>query len=211
MIDIFWILTGEGAPPDEVDALVERVKKGDDDAFGEIVTLYEKLVYNAVCRVLSANGRATDSAEEIAGDAFVKAWRSIRLFRGDCAFSTWIYRIAVNTAKDMLRSERRHPTLSITGEDDDDGEPREWDIPVTSGDDVPEYALDRKETILMVRRAIEALPEDMRQIIVMRDINDMQYSDIAKVLGIELGTVKSRLNRARAALKKILTDGNMSL
>lgn len=210
MLDIFWLITGEGAPPDEVAVLVERVKNGDDDAFGEIVELYQKLVYNAVCRVLSSNGRATDSAEEIAGDAFVKAWRSIKLFRGDCAFSTWLYRIAVNTAKDVLRSERRHATLSITGEDDEDGETREWDIPVTSGDSVPEYALDRKETILEVRRAIEALPEDMRRIIVMRDINDMQYGDIAKVLGVELGTVKSRLNRARAALKKILIEWNLT-
>ena len=195
------------SPPNEDAALVERVKNGDDDAFAEIVERYEKLVFNAACRVLSSSGRSTDSADEIAEDAFVKAWRNIRSFRGDCTLSTWLYRIAVNTAKDKLRADARHPTLSLTSSDDDD-EDREWDVPVTSGDTVPEDAVERQETIIAVRRAIESLPEDMRRVVVMRDLNDMPYSDIAEILGIELGTVKSRLNRGRAALKKLLEDGN---
>ena len=193
--------------PCEDAEIVERVKSGDDNAFAEIVEKYDRLVYNAVCRVLSSCGRSTDSAEEIAEDAFVKAWRNIRAFRGDCSLSTWLYRIAVNTAKDMIRSEKRRASLSLSV-DDGENDVHEWDIPVTSGDTVPEDAAERKETILAVRRAIEALPEDMRRVVVMRDINEMPYSDIADVLGIELGTVKSRLNRGRAALKKILTDGN---
>ena len=195
------------APPNEDAELVERVKSGDDDAFAEIVGRYEKLVFNAACRVLSSAGRSTDSADEIAEDAFVKAWRSIRFFRGDCSLSTWLYRIAVNTAKDSLRADARHQTVSLTSSDDDDGE-HEWDVPVTSGDTVPEDALERRETVIAVRRAIESLPEDMRRVIVMRDLNDMPYADIADILGIELGTVKSRLSRGRAALKKILEDGN---
>ena len=190
--------------------LVEQVKSGNDDAFGEIVDRYEKLVYNAACRILSSSGRSNESADEIAQDAFVKAWRSIRFFRGDCSLSTWLYRIAVNTAKDKIRSEARRAAVSLTSLDDDN-EAREWDVPVTSGDTVPEDAVERRETILAVRRAVESLPEDMRRVIVMRDINDMSYADISSVLGIELGTVKSRLNRGRAALKKILTDGNFEL
>ena len=208
IFSLFSIITG--APPDDI-ALVERVKNGDGDAFGEIVDRYGKLVFNAACRVLSSSGRSTDSADEIAQDSLVKAWRSIRFFRGDCSLSTWLYRIAVNTAKDSLRAEARHAAVSLTSSDDDDNEPHEWDVPVTSGDTVPESALERQETILAVRRAVEALPEDMRKIIVMRDINDMAYSDIAAALGIEMGTVKSRLNRGRAALKKILEDGNIIL
>lgn len=208
MLDIIWLMTMDNPPPDNIETIVKKVQDGDDNAFGEIVETYKSLVFNAVCRVLSAAGRATDSAEELAEDTFVKAWRNIKAFRGDCAFSTWIYRIAVNTARDSLRSERRHPTVSITVEDDDEGETKEWDLPVTSGDGVPEDALERKETIIAVRRAIEALPDEMRKIIVMRDLNDMSYADIAEVLGLELGTVKSRINRARAQLKKILIEGN---
>ena len=82
-------------------------------------------------------------------------------------------------------------------------------MPVTSGDTVPESAIDRRETILAVRRAIESLPPDMRKIIVLRDLNDMSYQDIAALLHVEVGTVKSRLNRARNSLKKILKDGNI--
>jgi len=189
--------------------LIERVKNGDDQAFGEIVERYEKLVFHAVCKVLSACGRATDAADGIAEDAFVKAWRNLAVFRGECAFSTWLYRIAVNTARDYLRAEARQQTVpltAITEDGEDDG--REWDIPVTSGDGVPEASVERKETILAVRRAVESLPDDMRRVVVMRDLNEMTYAEIAEVLGIELGTVKSRLNRGRAALKKILEDGN---
>lgn len=205
IFDLFTIISS--SPPDDSE-LVTRVLHGDDDAFAEIVSRHEKLVYNAVCRVLSSSGRATDSAEMIAGDAFVKAWRNIRSFRGDCTLATWLYRIAVNTAKDALRVESRHTGVSLTSDSDSDDEIHEWDVPVTSGDTVPEDALERRETILAVRRAIEALPEDMRRVVVMRDINEMTYGDIAASLGIELGTVKSRLNRGRAALKKILEDGN---
>ena len=203
------ISTLSGCSRDDLN-LVEQVKSGNDDAFGEIVDRYEKLVFNAACRILSSSGRSTESADEIAQDAFVKAWRSIRFFRGDCSLSTWLYRIAVNTAKDKIRSEARRAAVSLTSLDDDN-EAREWDVPVTSGDTVPEDAVERSETILAVRRAVESLPEDMRSVVVMRDINDMSYADISSVLGIELGTVKSRLNRGRAALKKILTDGNFEL
>lgn len=204
---IFGLLNSvSAAPPDEKE-LVEEVKAGNDDAFGEIVERYEKLVFNAACRVLSSSGRSTDAADEIAEDAFVKAWRNIRSFRGDCSLSTWLYRIAVNTAKDRLRSDARHASLSLTLSDEDD-DVHEWDVPVTSGDTVPEDAVERQETIIAVRRAIEELPEDMRKVVVMRDINEMPYSDIAEILGIELGTVKSRLSRGRAALKKLLEDGN---
>ncbi len=196
-------------PSDSSDLeIVRRVKSGDDSAFEEIVDKHGRLVYNAVCRVLTSSGRSTDQAEELAEDAFVKAWQSISLFRGGSSLSTWLYRIAVNTAKDALRAEKRHAALSLSAGSDDGDEPHEWDIPVTSGDTVPEDAIERKETILAVRRAVESLPEDARRVVVMRDISGMAYTDIADALGIELGTVKSRLSRGRAMLKKILTDGN---
>lgn len=197
------------APPDEnIEALVERARSGDDDAFSEIVLHYEKFVYNTACKALSAGGRSIDGADDIAQSAFIKAWRNLGSFRGECSFSTWIYRITVNTARDMLRYESRRGTVSLVRETDDEDDGTEWDVPVTSGDTVPEDALGRKEAILAVRRAIEELPEDQRQVIVLRDLHELSYQDIADMLGLEPGTVRSRINRGRQKLKNILENGN---
>ena len=156
------------------------------------------------------SGGNPDDGEDVAQNVFLKAWRSLDSFRGDCAVSTWLYRITVNAARDQVRVSMRHETDSLTASDpDSDDETSAIDVPVTSGDTVPESAIDRRETILAVRRAIESLPPDMRKIIVLRDLNDMSYQDIAALLHVEVGTVKSRLNRARNSLKKILKDGNI--
>ena len=199
------------APPeDNIAALVERAKNGDDEAFSEIVLHYEKFVYNTACRALSAGGRSVDGADDIAQSAFIKAWRNLHLFRGECTFSTWIYRITVNTARDVLRYESRRGTVSLVKETDDEEEGSEWDVPVTSGDTVPEDAMERKEAIIAVRRAIEELPEDQRQVIVLRDLHELSYQEIGEMLGLEPGTVRSRINRGRQKLKNILENGNFS-
>lgn len=202
-----------GVPPedsaDEIAALINAAKNGDDNAFSSLVGYFDKFVYNTACRVLSASGHSLDSAEDIAQDSFIKAWRSIASFRGDCSFSTWLFRITVNTARDSVRTAVRKSTVSLTRQDDDsDEDVSEWDVPVTSGDTIPEDSLERRELILCVRRAIEELPEDQRAVVVMRDIHELPYHEIAVKLGIELGTVKSRLNRGRANLKTILKKGN---
>ena len=201
--------SGGGPGDEEILQLVERAKDGDEDAFASLVTQYERFVYNAACRILSASAQPLDMAEDISQETFVKAWRNLGRFRGECTFSTWLFRIAVNCAKDAVRSAARRPaaSLSFAGEEDEDGA-SEWDIPVTSGDTVPEDAVERRELILAVRRAVEALPEDQRQVVVMRDLHGLPYQEIADTLGIELGTVKSRLNRGRANLKTILENGN---
>ena len=197
------------APADEnISALVERAKAGDDDAFSEIVLHYEKFVYNTACKALSAGGRSIDGADDIAQSAFIKAWRNLHLFRGECTFSTWIYRITVNTARDVLRYESRRGTVSLVKETDDEEDGSEWDVPVTSGDTVPEDAMERKEAIIAVRRAIEELPEDQRQVIVLRDLHELSYQEIGEMLGLEPGTVRSRINRGRQKLKNILENGN---
>ncbi len=202
-----------GVPHDtdqnEINSLIKSAKNGDDAAFSSLVGHFEKFVYNTACRVLSASGCPTDSADDIAQDSFIKAWRSLSSFRGDCSFSTWIFRITVNTARDSIRTSARKSTLSLThAEEDDENEYAEWDVPMTSGDDIPEDSLEKKELILTVRRAIEALPEDQRAVVIMRDLSELSYHEIAEKLGIELGTVKSRLNRGRAGLKAILKKGN---
>ncbi|MBQ4353444.1 MAG: sigma-70 family RNA polymerase sigma factor [Clostridia bacterium] len=187
--------------------LIERAKEGDSDAYSALVEEFERFVYNTALRVLSASGMPPDSAEDIAQDAFIKAWRNLPSFRGDCSFSTWLFRITVNCARDAVRSAVRHATVSLTRNDDEDEDGSEWDVPVTSGDDIPEDAMLRREQILAVRRAIEALPEDQRQVIVMRDIHELSYQTIADTLGIGIGTVKSRINRGRAGLKALLESG----
>ena len=198
------------APGDEeVLLLVERAKDGDEEAFESLVSQYERFVYNVACRVLSSSSQPQDMAEDIAQETFLKAWRSLSKFRGGSTFSTWLFRIAVNCAKDAVRSAARRPaaSLSFAGEEDEDGT-AEWDIPVTSGDTVPEDAVERKEQILAVRRAVEALPDDQRQVVILRDLHGLPYQEISAMLGLELGTVKSRLNRGRANLKTILENGN---
>ena len=192
----------------DVDKLVKRAQSGDDEAFSSLVEIFEKFVYNTALRYLSAAAQPTEAADDIAQNTFIKAWRSLSSFRGECLFSTWLFRIAANSARDYIRHKNRHQTVSLTSSEEDDDDNKEWDVPVTSGDTVPESSLEKKELILGVRRAIEQLPEDQRAVVVMRDIHELPYKTIADTLGIELGTIKSRLNRGRANLKTILKNGN---
>ncbi|MBO4932497.1 MAG: sigma-70 family RNA polymerase sigma factor [Clostridia bacterium] len=196
------------APDKNVDALVKRAKSGDTNAFSEIVTCYERFVYNTACRVLTASGLSVADADDIAQDSLIKAWRSLSTFRGECSFSTWLFRVTVNTARDVIRTNARRPVVSLTRSEDDDEEPEIWDVPVTSGDEIPEEAAERRETIEAVRRAVESLPDDQRQAIVLRDIHGLPYDEISRILGAEVGTIKSRINRGRTNLKKILKNGN---
>ena len=202
-------LPGPEAGDAEILALVEKAKTGDEDAFAALMDQYERFVYNVAFRVLTSAGQSPDLADDVSQETFVKVWRNLSRFRGECTFSTWLFRIAVNCAKDAVRSAARRPStsLSFAGEEDEDGT-AEWDIPVTSGDTVPEDAVERRELILAVRRAVESLPEEQRQVIVMRDLHGLPYQEISAALGVELGTVKSRLNRGRANLKTILENGN---
>lgn len=197
----------ESPESDSLNLLIERAKAGDNDAFSDIVEEFERFVYNTACRILSASGSSLEAAEDIAQISFIKAWRNLSAFRGDCSFSTWLFRITANTARDSIRTAARRSAVSLTKSPDgsDDGE--EWDVPVTSGDEIPEDSLLKKEQIIGIRRAIEALPSEQRQVVIMRDIHELSYSTIAETLGLELGTVKSRINRGRANLKALLESG----
>ncbi len=190
--------------PESVSVLIEQAKGGDNEAFSALVSEFERFVYNTACRVLSAAGHPLDAAEDVAQDAFIKAWRNLSSFRGDCSVSTWLFRITVNCARDHVRSALRRNTVSLTRIAEEDEEGEQWDVPVTSGDAIPEEAALKKEQILRIRQAIESLPEDQRQVIIMRDIHELSYQTIAETLGLGLGTVKSRINRGRANLRDIL-------
>ncbi|MGN1075312.1 MAG: sigma-70 family RNA polymerase sigma factor [Eubacteriales bacterium] len=184
-------------------ALAARAAQGDDAAFEEIVNRYSRLIYNIVLRSCASSEDAADIAQE----TFLKAWRSLSSFRGECALSTWLCRIALNCACDHARSSKRHLSVSLTVPDEED-ENRILDIPDTDVTSMPEEELTRKTEIEAVREAISSLTEDQRIVVTMRDISGLSYAEIAETLHLEMGTVKSRINRARAAIKTFLLERN---
>lgn len=183
--------------------IVRRVLDGDVNAFEKLVTEYEKNVYNIALKMTGNSEDAADMTQE----AFIKAYNSLESFRGDSKFSVWMYRITTNVCLDFLRSRSRKPTVSLSVEDDDGGE-TELDIPDESQS--PELLLERGLTRDAVRRGLAALPEDYRQILLLREIQGFSYEEIAAVLKLESGTVKSRIFRARKKLCAFLIqDGNI--
>ena len=185
-------------------AIVRKVLGGDANAFETLVLEYEKNVYNIALRMTGNSEDAADMTQE----AFIKAYNSLQSFRGDSKFSVWLYRIVSNVCLDFLRSKNRRPTVSLSVEDDD-GEDAQLDVADESQS--PELLLDRKLTRESVRRGLDSLPPDYRQILLLREIQGLSYDEIAQALGLEVGTVKSRIFRARKRLCTFLIgDGNIS-
>ena len=185
-------------------AIVRKVLGGDANAFETLVLEYEKNVYNIALRMTGNSEDAADMTQE----AFIKAYNSLQAFRGDSKFSVWLYRIVSNVCLDFLRSKNRRPTVSLSVEDDD-GEDAQLDVADESQS--PELLLDRKLTRESVRRGLDSLPPDYRQILLLREIQGLSYDEIAQALGLEVGTVKSRIFRARKRLCNFLIDdGNIS-
>ena len=185
-------------------AIVRKVLGGDANAFETLVLEYEKNVYNIALRMTGNSEDAADMTQE----AFIKAYNSLQSFRGDSKFSVWLYRIVSNVCLDFLRSKNRRPTVSLSVEDDD-GEDAQLDVADESQS--PELLLDRKLTRDSVRRGLDSLPPDYRQILLLREIQGLSYDEIAQALSLEVGTVKSRILRARKRLCTFLIDdGNIS-
>lgn len=183
--------------------IVRKVLQGDVNAFEKLVTEYEKAVYAIAQRM---TGNAEDAAD-MTQETFIKAYNSLSSFRGDSKFSVWLYRIANNVCLDFLRSKSRRPTVSLSTEDDD-GEETQLDIADESQS--PELLLESSLTRDAVRRGLDSLPPDYKQILLLREIQGLSYEEIAAALGIESGTVKSRIFRARKRLCTFLIeDGNI--
>ena len=184
-------------------AIVQGVRTGDANAFETLVTAYEKTVYNLALRMV---GNPQD-AEDMTQEAFLKAYNSLDSFRGDSKFSVWLYRIVSNVCLDHLRKKNRRSTVSLSVEDDE-GEEIQLDIPDTALS--PEAMLEQKLTREAVRRGLQSLDEDARQILLLREIQGLSYEEIAQALSLESGTVKSRIFRARKKLCAfLLADGNI--
>jgi RNA polymerase sigma-70 factor (ECF subfamily) len=177
--------------------LVERSKGGDLAAFEELVVMYQKQVYNLGYRMMGSEEDACDMAQE----AFLKAFRSIRKFNGKSSFGTWVYRIAVNVCIDELRRRKKVKLYPVVHNDNPETGSGKL---ITDTGDLPEERIERQETRKQVQRAINRLAEDYRAIIILRDIQGRTYQEIAEILDINIGTVKSRISRARQSLKEEL-------
>ena len=188
--------SGQGGMPRDEDArLVSQARGGDMGAFETLVKKYEGKVYGIALNMLVNKEDARDAAQE----AFIKVYRALPGFRGDSKFTTWLHRITNNVCLDYLRKRDRF-TVSLDGEADDDGEAKSRDIPADF--DVG-AAVESAEFRTFVRRAMDQLPEQHRMMIVMRDMQDLSYTEIASLLELPEGTVKSRINRARKHLRDV--------
>ena len=175
--------------------LVKRVQKGDKGAFDLLVLKYQHKIVNLVMRYV----RDPELALDITQEAFIKAYRALPRFRGDSAFYTWMYRIAVNTAKNHLAAQRRRPmNVELDLQD-----PEQYDLHAKLKEtDTPEGLALRNELEELVERAIAALPEDLRTAIILRELEGMSYEEIAQTMECPVGTVRSRIFRARDAISK---------
>jgi len=184
-----------GKPSDQT--LVERSQAGDRRAFDLLVLKYQHKIVQLVGRYVRDPTEAMDVAQE----AFIKAYRALPTFRGDSAFYTWLYRIAINTAKNYLVAARRRPV----DYDLDLQDPEQYDVQVRLKDtDTPEGLLLTNEIRHTVEKAISQLPEDLRTAIILRELEGMRYEEIAQAMDCPVGTVRSRIFRAREAIAKRL-------
>lgn len=178
---------------------LRRAQRGDTSAFEQLVTPHEQLVWR-VCWHFTHH---TQDAQDCAQEAMVKAWRSIGAYRQDCSIETWLYRICTSVCIDFLRRKKRMAVESA-------------DALAEVGFDVPDSSPQPEETVISrqahetLRRAIDSLPEDMRTVVILYALEHQRYEDIARITGAAVGTVKSRLNRARKKLSEMLEQSGTS-
>ncbi len=186
------------SPVVDVDAaLVERVQRGDQRAFEMLVVKYQRRIERLIARMV----RDTDLVEDIAQETFIRAYRALPNFRGESAFYTWLYRIGVNTAKKALLGLKRDPLVTeaaLASMDEDDDSSR-VENEMTSGE-TPETLMASRQVAETVNEAIEALSEDLRQAITLREIEGLSYEEISEMMNCPIGTVRSRIFRAREAI-----------
>jgi len=175
--------------------LVAKVQKGDNRAFDMLVLKYQHKIFSLIGRYV----RDVDEVQDVAQEAFIKAYKALPRFRGDSAFYTWLYRIAVNTAKNHLAAQRRRPMdIELDMQD-----PEQYELHAKLKEtDTPEGVTLSNELLGIVERAIDALPEDLRTAIILRELEGMSYEEIAQTMECPVGTVRSRIFRARDAIGK---------
>ena len=182
--------------------LIRRAQQGDNSAFEQLLLAHQKKVYN-LCLRMAAN---PDDALDLSQEAFIKAWRTLGQYQFEASFSTWLFRLTSNVCIDFLRRKKRRQETSLTENYDDRDEGAELSIP--DANPLPEQQAITNETKIELARAMGQLAPDHREILQLRVVEDLPYEQIADILGVRVGTVKSRLARARLSLRKILKAGN---
>ncbi len=176
--------------------LVQRTVAGDQRAYGLLVLKYQRRIQRLIGRMV----RDVDLVEDICQETFIRAYRALHQFRGDAQFYTWLYRIAVNTAKKFLLELKNDPTVSESFLANDDDDETSWKKNEPTADDGPESILAAKEIAAVVNAAMDDLPPDLRQAVVLREIEGLSYEEIAAAMDCPVGTVRSRIFRAREAI-----------
>jgi RNA polymerase sigma-70 factor (ECF subfamily) len=177
-------------------ALVERTLAGDQRAYGLLVLKYQRRIQRLIGRMV----RDVDLVEDIAQETFIRAYRALHQFRGDAQFYTWLYRIAVNTAKKSLLELKREPAVLHSSQTSEEEDETSWQINEPSTDETPETLLAAKEIAAVVNAAMEELAQDLREAIVLREIEGLSYEEISVAMDCPIGTVRSRIFRAREAI-----------
>jgi RNA polymerase sigma-70 factor, ECF subfamily len=182
--------------PEQETNWIQAARSGDLEAFNRLVLAHQDRVYSLAYRIMGEPAAAADAAQ----DAFINAWRRLETYRGG-AFQSWLLRITANTCYDALRYSKRRPATGIEdlpGAETDDGPA------LVAGDLTPEQSLQQRELAQAIQQCINALQPDQRLVLVMCDVQEMSYQEVAETSGANLGTVKSRLSRARAAVRQCL-------
>ena len=185
-------------PVDSDAWLVERAVAGDQKAFELLVIKYQRRIQRLIGRMV----RDVDLVEDIAQETFIRAYRALAQFRGDAQFYTWLYRIAVNTAKKALMDLKRNPTVSensFKSDDDDETSPIENEL---TSSETPDAVLASKEIAQIINAALDALPDELRLAITLREIEGLSYEEISEAMSCPIGTVRSRIFRAREAISQ---------
>ena len=181
---------------------VEAARQGDQSAFEQLVHLYEKRVLALTTRMC----KNPADAEEAAQEAFLSAWQGLPFFRGDASFSTWLYRLASNACVDLLRREGRRQSAAGPSLNDEEVQ---LEVPDTAPS--PQEQAERSELRQQIEAGLQALTPDHRQVLLLREMHQLSYDEIAQTLDVDVGTVKSRINRGRKQLRNfLLRSGNFS-
>lgn len=180
--------------------LIKRAKSGDEQAFEEIVRLYEKSVYNSALYI----AKNREDALDISQDVFIKLWRTLPSYRGDASLKTWIATITRTCAIDYVKARNKKQTAPLTYAEDG----KEIDVTDMDTASNPEKSFEQNQRAAAVRNAVKALPEPIRETLILREFHNLSYSEIANIQKISEGTVKSRISRGRDQIKEFLKNGN---
>lgn len=181
---------------------IDAAREGDQHAFEQLIGLYEKRVFALTTRMC----RNPADAEEAAQEAFLSAWQGLKFFRGESSFSTWLYRLASNACVDLMRKEGRHQAAAGPSLNDE-----EVVLELPDEAPTPHALAERAELREQIEEGLAALPEEYREVLVLREIHQQSYDEISEILSLDLGTVKSRISRGRKKLRKfLLQSGNFS-